>query len=163
MNFFNNKLYSFFILPLLIIVVFSCGRGGKDPDTGSKDTTNTQEVTGENQENNVKAEGPTKLTVLNNNHDFGKFKVGEIKSFAYQIKNEGSHPFVFETSPKPNCDCVSTTYYPSKPIPPGATDSVVIKYTSKSTKLGTQKKMVRIVGNSEPKLTLLHLTAEVHE
>lgn len=161
MKFFKSKLYRYFVLPLLIFSLSGCGKGEGGIDAETNDTT--QQVSGGNQEINTKAEGQTKLVVTNNNHDFGKFKVGEIKSFAYLIKNEGSVPFVFETSPKPNCDCVSTTYYPSKPIPAGATDSVVVKYTSKSTKLGTQKKMVRIVGNTEPKVTLLHLTAEVHE
>lgn len=132
----------------------SCDKSKTTEGEKATETTATGDST-------TKTGGITKLVVLNDNHDFGKIKVGDIKTFTYLLKNEGSEPFVFESSPKPNCDCVSTDYHPKGPIPAGATDSVVVKYTAKPTKLGTQKKVVRIIGNTEPQATLLHLSAEV--
>ena len=113
----NNKRL---IIPLLIFVVylFSCSRNKKYVSISGFKTDNTTSVSFENK-----------------SFTFSPIKKGDTASHVYKFKNTGNSSLVI-TKIDVSCGCLVPDY-PKKPVEPGKTDSITIRYTSK-TKDGRQ-------------------------
>lgn len=80
--------------------------------------------------------------------DFGTFsKKKPVKVARFTLKNTGNIPLVL-SSADATCGC-STPYFSKKPIPPGATTYVYVRFNGMDRKPGRFYKSVRIFSNSK--------------
>ncbi len=78
--------------------------------------------------------------------DFGTHKEGEILDTVFRFKNTGEVPLVI-TNVKTSCGC-TTPYWPKKPIQPGASDVIKVKFNTHH-KPGKQSKTITIHANTK--------------
>ncbi len=78
--------------------------------------------------------------------DFGTHNEGEILDTVFKFTNTGEVPLVI-TNVKTSCGC-TTPYWPKKPIQPGASDVIKVKFNT-NHKPGKQTKTITIHANTK--------------
>jgi len=78
--------------------------------------------------------------------DFGTHNEGEILDTVFKFKNTGEAPLVI-TNVKTSCGC-TTPYWPKKPIQPGETDEIKVRFNT-NHKPGKQTKTITIHANTK--------------
>ncbi len=137
---------------LALVLLTACGQqGGKKQGDDSKvqnpkslketDTTNLP-----------------KISFHNKTYDFGKVKEGESVKHDYIFTNSGKRKLIISNT-SASCGCTVPSQ-PESPVPPGATDTISVKFDSNG-KSGQQHKTVTIHANTMPKKTKLHLKGKV--
>ncbi|UKJ06439.1 DUF1573 domain-containing protein [Solitalea lacus] len=91
-------------------------------------------------------------------YDFGKVAAGEVVEHSYKFTNTGQFPLII-TSATASCGCTVPSK-PDKPIQPGETGEIMVKFNSEGRK-GLQEKNITIVANTNPNITELRLFGEV--
>lgn len=104
--------------------------------------------------------GPT--TTINfkeSAHSFGKIKQdSQGNKHIFKFTNTGTEPLIIENAVG-SCGCTVPSY-PKEPIAPGKTGQIEVEY-SPGKQQGAQSKTVTVTANTEPKQTLLTISAEV--
>lgn len=93
-------------------------------------------------------------------HDFGTIQEGDSVSYPFKFVNTGYHPLVI-TSAIGSCGC-TVPDYPKGPIPPGKSSIVIVKFRSEG-KGGKNMKTVQVVANTNPRINVLTIKADVHK
>jgi hypothetical protein len=93
-------------------------------------------------------------------HDFGKIMQDSKNTYKFKFKNTGSNPLIIENATG-SCGC-TVPEYPKEPIAPGASAFITVEY-SPGKQQGANTKTVTITANTEPKETLLTISANVEE
>lgn len=93
-------------------------------------------------------------------HDFGNIKQNTENEFVFSFTNTGGEPLLIENA-KGSCGC-TVPEYPTEPIPPGESGEIKVVYKPGNQK-GSQQKTVTVLANTEPKETLLSISAMVEE
>jgi len=91
-------------------------------------------------------------------HDFGQVFQGSENPHVFKFKNTGDVPLLI-TDAKGSCGC-TVPFYAKEPILPGEESEIHIVYKP-GKQMGQQHKTVTITANTEPKQTLLRITADV--
>jgi predicted methyltransferase len=103
----------------------------------------------------------TSFTVNKMEHDFGNVKA-ETDNFAeFIVTNTGGKPLIIEDV-KASCGC-TTPVKPEKPIAPGKTDKIKVKFHPGAEQLNEIRKTVTIVANTEPRITTVSVRAFVEK
>jgi Protein of unknown function (DUF1573) len=92
-------------------------------------------------------------------HDFGIVKLGEDRFHTFVIKNVGNADLVLEFVTG-QCQCTEPLDWSRKPIPPGKTSEIKIKFNEKYD-LGPKKSGLDIIANTDPIVTELKITANM--
>jgi hypothetical protein len=94
-----------------------------------------------------KTDKTTQVVFDEKSYDFGRITEGDTVIKTYHFKNSGKHELVI-TKLSVSCGC---TYpdFPKEPVLPGRTDSITLKFSSK-TYIGRQLKTVKVFTNSVP-------------
>jgi hypothetical protein len=101
----------------------------------------------------------TKMTVLETEHDFGKFKEEAGKqSYDFVVRNTGSDPLVIQNVVA-SCGC-TTPEWTKQPIPAGGTGKVTATYDPKD-RPGIFNKTISVYSNSKPEVVVLVIKGEV--
>ena len=138
------------IFPALLGMFFWVGCGGNNtPKKETDDTASTANAT-------------TAIELEGGEADLGKITVGDTLFHTFKFKNTGQSPLVLDGEPKVTCECTKVMAYPQNPVQPGAMDSVVMRYASKETQTGMQKKAIALKANTEPPVTKLKFRVEVN-
>lgn len=141
-------IYLTLLLPALAFLFTGCGANNTSPKgTEIPDSTQTG--------------GTTAVELMGGEADLGKITVGDTLFHTFKFKNTGTSPLVLDGEPKVTCECTKVMAYPKNPVQPGATDSVVMRYASKETQTGMQKKAIAMKANTEPPVTKLKFKVEV--
>ena len=85
-------------------------------------------------------------------HDFGdKDRYSSVRT-VFKVTNTGSEPLIINEA-EGSCGC-TTPFYPKQPIPPGATEEIIVRYDS--ARVGPFNKTVTVTSNAvnEPKSVL---------
>ncbi|OZI08058.1 hypothetical protein BWI93_11340 [Siphonobacter sp. BAB-5385] len=123
-------------------LLFSC-------NTGKQETTTTDD--------------PTKFPILKFDQpevDLGKVTEGDTLLHRFAFKNTGNAPLVIQSA-SASCGC-TVPVIPLKPIAPGDTSSLLVKFNSKN-KVGANTKTVTVVSNTKPETTTVAFRVEVLE
>ncbi|MDQ3192817.1 MAG: DUF1573 domain-containing protein [Bacteroidota bacterium] len=105
--------------------------------------------------------GPaTAVAFKKSEHDFGKIKQDSKNTHKFKFTNTGINPLIIENATG-SCGC-TVPEYPKEPIAPGATGEITVEY-SPGKQQGAQSKTVTITANTEPKQTMLTISANVEE
>lgn len=112
-------------------------------------------------DNEVDYDGPvTTLRFDEYEHDFGRILQGSENPYVFKFKNTGDVPLTI-TSATGSCGC-TVPFYAKDPIMPGEESEIHVVYKP-GKQLNQQQKQVTIVANTEPRTTMLRITAEVLE
>lgn len=89
----------------------------------------------------------------------GKVMLGEVVEATFKVKNVGDYPLII-SEVKGSCSC-TVADYPEEPIAPGETGEIKATVKTENAKPGKLSKEVRVMANTEPSITILHVNAEV--
>lgn len=105
--------------------------------------------------------GPsTTINYKVDNHDFGKVKQDSENKYVFTFTNTGTEPLVISNAVG-SCGCTAPDY-PKHPIAPGATGEINVVYKPGKQE-GLQNKTVTVTANTEPKQTVLRISADVQK
>lgn len=90
------------------------------------------------------ASGP-QMSFKETKHNFGFLRQGEIVKHAYVFTNTGNAPLIISKADV-QCECTKVDF-PKKPLPPNATDSVVVTFDTKSA-IDRQERAVVVTSNA---------------
>lgn len=110
-------------------------------------------------ENNTVEIGQKTVMKVNPVFDAGKVLHGEEIAAEFVVTNEGDYPLVI-SEVKGSCSC-TVAEKPEEPIPPGKSEKIRATVRTNSGPAGKLTKEVRIVANTEPSITVLHIEADV--
>lgn len=88
--------------------------------------------------------GP-EITFEEENHDFGDITQGDVVEHVFKFENTGKAPLIISNA-KTTCGCTVPNYPKGEAIAPGEKGEITVKFNSRG-KMGTQKKVIRIVSN----------------
>lgn len=111
--------------------------------------TTTSSSTAQNQTANAKFKWESTL------HNFGTIKVGEVVNHTFKFTNVGTEDLII-SSTSASCGC-TVPKHTKKPIPPGGTGEITVRYDSKGKPAGQQSPIITVVANTSPKQTRLNL------
>ena len=94
-------------------------------------------------------------------HDFGKVKEETDNKTVFRVTNTGKFPLIIDDV-KASCGC-TTPSKPTKPIAPGKSDKIEVVFHPNEGQLNKQSKTVWVTANTEPKETVLKITAFVEK
>lgn len=94
-------------------------------------------------------------------HDFGKVKEETDNKTVFRVTNTGKFPLIIDDV-KASCGCTTPTK-PTKPIAPGKSDKIEVVFHPNEGQLNKQSKTVRVTANTEPKETVLKISAFVEK
>jgi hypothetical protein len=89
-------------------------------------------------------DGP-EITFEVENHDFGDITQGDVVEHVFKFENTGNEPLII-SNVKTTCGCTVPSFPRGEAIAPGAKGEITVKFNSRG-KMGTQKKVIRIVSN----------------
>ncbi len=102
----------------------------------------------------------TTISFTDTKFNFGKITEGQKVRHAYYFKNAGSNPLIISDAIA-SCGCTVPSY-PKNPVPPGATDSVLVEFNSEG-KVGHQRKNVLVKSNATMDAVSIGFEVEVME
>lgn len=140
-----NKIIIFPVLLLFSLLVFSCKNKTK-PAEGNQTTLASDSTL------------TAKVELQQYTFDFGKMKRGELVSHTFRIKNTGNKNLIIKNV-ESSCGC-TTPKYDKKPIKPGHSGDIEVKFDSKG-RHGKQYKMIHVYANIPEKVFTLIITADI--
>lgn len=100
----------------------------------------------------------TSIKFKEETHDFGNVAQDTENAFSFEFTNTGLEPLVIENA-KGSCGC-TVPNYPKEPIMPGQSATIDVVYKP-GKQQGPQTKTVTVTANTEPKNTVVKITANV--
>lgn len=102
--------------------------------------------------------GAALISFDNNVYDFGTVNEGDVIETTFKVTNSGKTDLVI-TDAKVTCGC-TVPVWPKKPIKPGETESVKVKFNT-SGKQNRQQKNITLITNTESGREILTLKGMV--
>ncbi len=159
---------------LSFVLLVSCSQSSESAD---KDVTSSIVANGENdaqlkkelaeidkEEKARLAEEKAKMTSMEfdkMSHNYGKIKADTDNETVFWVTNTGKKPLEIE-SVSASCGC-TMPLKPENPIMPGKKDKIEVVFHPKSSQVGPQNKTITVVANTDPKMVVLTISAEVEE
>lgn len=103
-------------------------------------------------------EGIAKFVFSEEIHNFGSLKAGEVVSFTFTFKNEGTVPLIIKSADA-GCNCTEVIL-PDQPVEPGKEGQIEVIYNS-AGEIGRQLKAITLFSNAEPAEMKLYIKADV--
>jgi hypothetical protein len=94
-------------------------------------------------------------------HDFGDVKADTDAITEFIVKNTGKNPLIIENV-SASCGCTMPKK-PEKPIPPGGSDVIEVKFHSKPGQLNEVNKTVTVTANTKDRIHEVKIRAFVKE
>jgi hypothetical protein len=102
--------------------------------------------------------GIAKFVVSEEIHNFGSLKAGEVVSYTFVFRNEGTKALIIERA-EADCDCTEIVI-PEKSIAPGKEGQIEVIFNS-SGEVGNVLKSIKITSNAEQVQKQLFIKANV--
>lgn len=125
-----------------------------DPETVKANEQALKEL---KEQQELEAASVTSMTIDKEIHDFGKVVDGVENHCTFTITNTGTKPLVL-SDVKASCGC-TTPSKPEGPIAPGKSDKIEVGF--KPSGKGVSEKTVTITANTEPRITVVRVKADV--
>jgi len=132
-------------------------QGGKYDQQLSKELKDFRKQ--EEAEQKIKEAHMTDIEYAETDFDFGKVKVGSVNKHYFVFKNTGKRPLVIQDA-EASCGCTKPIK-PSKPIPPGAKDSILVEFSPYAGMQGHVEKLVKVYTNTYVEMAHLTISADV--
>lgn len=125
-----------------------------DPETVKANEQALKEL---KEQQEIEAASVTSMKIDKEIHDFGKVKEGVENHCTFTITNTGTKPLVL-SDVKASCGC-TTPSKPEGPIAPGKSDKIEVGF--KPNGKGVSEKTITITANTEPRITVVKVKADV--
>lgn len=102
--------------------------------------------------------GEAKFVFSEEIHNFGSLKAGEVVSFTFTFKNEGTGALIIDSIDS-GCECTEVKI-PDQPVQPGQEGHIEVIYNS-AGEVGKQLKRIILFTNSEQAKKELYIKADV--
>jgi len=106
----------------------------------------------------TKESGVAKLVFSEEIHNFGALKAGEIVSFTFIFKNEGTQTLII-TDVDSGCGCTEVKI-PQKSIEPGHEGQIEVIYNS-AGEVGKQLKIITLFSNADQQKKIFYIKATI--
>ena len=139
---------TFFLIPAISIVFFSCDIRKKDKPAQNLPATSAPQEFKEF----------TSVQIIDTTYNFGKVKEGDIVEYNYRFKNTGDKPLIIADAAA-SCGCT----VPEKPenlIQPGEIGFIKVKFNS-DRRPGEVEKTITVKSNAQPEFPQLFLKGTV--
>lgn len=134
--------------------------GGVSKASPNNNTNTIKPVSEVKSEPAKKPEGPLpEMTFDITEHDFGTITEGDVVTQKFKFTNTGEAPLII-TNASSSCGCTVPTYPKDKPIAPGESSEIEVKYNSRGKK-NQDNKTVRITANTWPTVNKINIKAFV--
>ncbi len=100
----------------------------------------------------------TELQFVEQTFNWGEILQGETVQNVFEFTNTGTEPLIISNA-KGSCGC-TVPRWPTVPVMPGETASLLVRFDSKNKK-GMQSKRVSITANTEPAITYLTIKGKI--
>ena len=109
------------------------------------------------------AEEPApEITFLKTSHDFGTFTTqNPVQTCTFKFTNTGNAP-LYISQAIASCGCTVPTYT-DKPVQPGDTGKIEVKYNGTGRYPGHFKKTITVRTNGDPEMTRLYIEGDMKE
>jgi hypothetical protein len=107
---------------------------------------------------NQEVKDPTTVQIIDSLYNFGETKEGEIVQYNFRFKNTGDKPLIV-SDVHASCGC-TIPEKPEKPIMPGETGFILVKFDS-NHRPGEVHKTITVTSNANPPFTDLVLRGTV--
>lgn len=143
-----------YVLALVIAssAIISCGKS----NATSKINKENLEVA-KNRDVAIK-KGAASISFENKEYDFGTVDEGEIVETTFKVTNSGKTDLVI-TDAKVTCGC-TVPVWPKKPIKPGETENIKVRFNTRGKK-NRQQKNITLITNTEKGSEILTLKGMV--
>lgn len=125
-----------------------------DPETIKANEQALKEL---KEQQRIEAASVTSMKIDKEIHDFGKVTEGVENHCTFVVTNTGDKPLVL-SDVKASCGC-TTPSKPEGPIDPGKSDKIEVGF--KPTGKGVSEKTITITANTEPRITVVRVKADV--
>lgn len=125
-----------------------------DPETIKANEQALKEL---KEQQRIEAASVTSMKIDKEIHDFGKVTEGVENHCTFVVTNTGDKPLVL-SDVKASCGC-TTPSKPEGPIAPGKSDKIEVGF--KPTGKGVSEKTITITANTEPRITVVRVKADV--
>jgi hypothetical protein len=150
------KHYKFFLHILILIpaiyFLVSCSSGDRD-SLPSDLVNNPNSATGKSDLSKLPA-----IKFDQDMHDFGKILEGETVTYSFRFTNTGRSDLVI-ADVSTSCGCTVPSW-PKNPVKPGEQENIKVTFNSAGRR-GYQTKMITVVANTQPNVTLVRIKAQV--
>lgn len=146
----NIILFAFIVSSALFI---ACGNKGNASTKINKENLETAK----NRDVSIK-KGAALISFDNSEYDFGTVAEGEIVETVFKVTNSGKTDLVI-TDAQVTCGC-TVPVWPKKPIKPGQTEDIKVKFNT-SGKSNRQQKNITLITNTETGREILTLKGMV--
>lgn len=141
---------------LMLAAIAAIGFTSCKEDASKKvDESNEKEVA----ERDAQADKFPVMSFEEEMHDFGEIEEGDVVEHTFSFTNTGDSDLIISNA-KGSCGCTVPTYPKDKPIAPGETSEMTVKFNSKG-KPNNQMKTVRITANTEKGTEMIKIKAFV--
>jgi hypothetical protein len=147
-----RKITYVFALLFSATIIVSCGQGNATAKINKEnlDLAKTRDVA-------IK-KGAASISFDSNEYDFGTVDEGDVVETTFKVTNSGKTDLVI-TDAKVTCGC-TVPVWPKKPIKPGQTEDVKVKFNT-SGKQNRQQKNITLITNTESGREILTLKGMV--
>lgn len=97
--------------------------------------------------------------MIKKNHDFGEIKEGLIAETEFSFTNIGESDLIISDA-SGSCGCTVPDYPKNKPIKPGETGKIIVKFDS-NNRPGMQRKAVTLITNTAKGKQILNIKSIV--
>ena len=139
---------TFFLIPAISIVFFSCDIRKKDKPAQNLPATSAPQEFKEF----------TSVQIIDTTYNFGKVKEGDIVEYNYRFKNTGDKPLIIADAAA-SCGC-TVPEKPENPIQPGEIGFIKVKFNS-DRRPGEVEKTITVKSNAQPEFPQLFLKGTV--
>jgi len=99
-----------------------------------------------------------KIEFENDYHDFGTIDEGDEVTHTFKFKNTGKVNLIIADA-KSSCGC-TVPKWPKEPIAPGGSGKIEVLFSSRGKK-DYISKPIRILANTNPQITLIHMKGNI--
>lgn len=139
---------TFFIAFLVAITLASCSSATDRIKTSDDIASGTEAM----------MEALPTISFMEEFHDFGEVREGEVVKHTFTFTNEGEGPLIISNA-QGSCGC-TVPDWPRQPIAPGQKGQIKVSFNSKG-RAGRQDKRVTLTTNAVPQSKVLNITSTV--
>lgn len=157
-------MYKIFIALLFSMVFIGCNSAGQTQENQTEQAGDTPKpASGQASGSEASDQDPADAPVITWDEavfSFGEIQEGKEVKHTYTFTNTGKSPLII-SDVKASCGC-TTPEFTKAPVKPGEKGNITVVFNSAGQR-GKQQKIISVMSNANPKVSMVQLKGEVKE